>query len=103
MSSVESNEDNVVYKLDYKNGEYVHTELNTYGLDANLLLKEQMNVVVRDTKVSSLFDKLDSYLKEKDMKNAKSILSEIEKMTDPQQPELVRGRAIINRIELLGR
>lgn len=103
MSSVESNEDNVVYKLDYKNGEYVHTELNTYGLDANLLLKEQMNVVVRDTKVSSLFDKLDSYLKEKDMKNAKSILSEIEKMTDPQQPELVRVRAIINRIELLGR
>ena len=38
MSSVESNEDNVVYKLEYKDGTYSHKELNTYGLDASTIM-----------------------------------------------------------------
>lgn len=103
MSSVETNEDNVVYKLEYKDGIYTHKELNTYGLDANLLLKESMKVSPRDTKTAELFDKIDSYLKDKDLAHAKLVLAELEKMTDPQQPDLVRVRAIINRIELIGR
>jgi outer membrane PBP1 activator LpoA protein len=69
----------------------------------NLLLKEQMKVSVRDTKASKLFEQIDLYLKEKDLTKAKAILTELEKITDPQQPELVRLRAIINRIELIGR
>ena len=103
MSSVENTPDNVVYKLEYNDGVYSHKELNTYGLDVNLLLKEQMKVAVRDTKASKLFEQIDLYLKEKDLAKAKSILTELEMITDPQQPELVRLRAIINRIELIGR
>lgn len=103
MSSVENSPENVVYKLEYKDGIYSHKELNTYGLDANLLLKEQMKVSVRDIRVSMLFDQIDVYLKEKDLVNAKTILAELEMLTDPQQPEIVRLRAIINRIELVGR
>lgn len=103
MSSVETNEDNVVYKLEYKDSIYTHKELNTYGLDANVLLKESMKVSPRDTKTAELFDKIDSYLKDKDLAHAKLVLAELEKMTDPQQPDLVRVRAIINRIELIGR
>ena len=38
MSSVETNEDNVVYKLEYKDGTYSHKELNTYGLDASTIM-----------------------------------------------------------------
>jgi hypothetical protein len=103
MSSVENTPENVVYKLEYKDGIYSHKELNTYGLDVNLLLKEQMKVSVRDTKASKLFEQIDLYLKEKDLAKAKAILTELEMITDPQQPELVRLRAIINRIELIGR
>ena len=103
MSSVENTPENVVYKLEYKDGIYSHKELNTYGLDVNLLLKEQMKVSVRDTKASELFEQIDLYLKEKDLAKAKAILTELEMITDPQQPELVRLRAIINRIELIGR
>ncbi|WP_293739146.1 AAA family ATPase [uncultured Parabacteroides sp.] len=103
MSSVENNEDNVVYRLEYENGEYSHKEVNTYGLDANLLLKERMKVPIRDIKTSSLFEQLDDYLKNKDIEHAKSVLHELENLTDPQQPELVRVRAIINRLELIGR
>ncbi len=103
MSSVENSPENVVYKLEYKDGIYSHKELNTYGLDANLLLKEQMKVSIRDIRVSMLFDQIDAYLKEKDLANAKTILAELEMLTDPQQPEIVRLRAIINRLELVGR
>ena len=103
MSSVENTPENVVYKLEYKDGIYSHKELNTYGLDVNLLLKEQMKVSVRDTNASELFEQIDLYLKEKDLAKAKAILTELEMITDPQQPELVRLRAIINRIELIGR
>lgn len=103
MSSVENTPENVVYKLEYNDGVYSHKELNTYGLDVNLLLKEQMKVPVRDTKASELFEQIDLYLKEKDLAKAKAILTELEMITDPQQPELVRLRAIINRIELIGR
>ena len=103
MSSVENTPDNVVYKLEYNDGVYSHKELNTYGLDVNLLLKEQMKVAVRDTKASKLFEQIDLYLKEKDLAKAKAILTELEMITDPQQPELVRLRAIINRIALIGR
>ena len=103
MSSVENTPENVVYKLEYNDGIYSHKELNTYGLDVNLLLKEQMKVSVRDTKASELFEQIDLYLKEKDLDKAKAVLAELEKITDPQQPELVRLRAIINRIELIGR
>ena len=103
MSSVENTPENVVYKLEYKDGIYSHKELNTYGLDVNLLLKEQMKVSVRDTKASKLFEQIDLYLKEKDLAKAKAMLTELEMITDPQQPELVRLRAIINRIELIGR
>ena len=103
MSSVENTPDNVVYKLEYNDGVYSHKELNTYGLDVNLLLKEQMKVAVRDTKASKLFEQIDLYLKEKDLAKAKAILTELEMITDPRQPELVRLRAIINRIELIGR
>ena len=103
MSSVENTPENVVYKLEYKDGVYSHKELNTYGLDVNLLLKEQMKVSIRDTKASKLFEQIDLYLKEKDLAKAKAILTELEMITDPQQPELVRLRAIINRIVLIGR
>lgn len=103
MSSVENTPENVVYKLEYKDGIYSHKVINTYGLDVNLLLKEKMKVSVRDTKASKLFEQIDWYLKEKDLAKAKTILTELEMITDPQQPELVRLRAIINRIELIGR
>ena len=69
----------------------------------NVFIKEQVQVAVRDTKASELFEQIDLYLKEKDLANAKDILTELEMITDPQQPELVRLRAIINRIELIGR
>ncbi len=53
MSSVESNEENVVYRLEYNGGIYSHTELNTYGLDASTIMNVYMGQVSRDLVVDS--------------------------------------------------
>lgn len=103
MSSVESNEDNVVYKLDYKNGEYVHTELNTYGLDANSVLEDNMDSVIRPTQIGELIKKVRDLIADKQIDEAKKIMSELENKTNPRQEDLVRLRAIIKRLEILGK
>ncbi len=53
MSSVETNRDNVVYRLDFKDGVYGHTELNTYGLDASTIMDLYMGQVTRDLTVDA--------------------------------------------------
>lgn len=51
MSSVKNSDENVVYRLYYDEEEctYKHIELNTYGLDVNLILEEDMMVESRDS------------------------------------------------------
>ena len=51
MSSVKNSDENVVYRLYYDEEEctYKHIELNTYGLDVNLILEEDMMVQSRDS------------------------------------------------------
>lgn len=51
MSSVEPNADNVVYRLEFNNGEYSHAELVTYGLDASTIMDVYMGQVPRDLAV----------------------------------------------------
>lgn len=101
MSSVKSSVENVVYRLWY-DGErsiYCHEEEKTYGLDANLILEEKMLVKSRNSEVDDKLKKIKEFVSTRDMVNANRLLAELEHVTDPNQPSLVRIRAIINRIE----
>ena len=102
MSSVENSPENVVYKLEYKDGIYSHKELNTYGLDANLILEEKVGVLSRvpiiDTKIKTILE----LISKRNLNEANLMISELETITDPTQPELVKLRAILNRIEAIG-
>ena len=108
ISSVEplkdeyGNEKNIVYKLEYNDGIYSHTEVNAYGLDSNLILEEKVGVLSRvpiiDSKIKTIID----LISERRLKEANQMISELETITDPTQPELVKLRAILNRIEVIG-
>lgn len=102
MSSVENTPENVVYKLEYKDGEYTHRALNTYGLDANLILEEKVGVLSRvpiiDAKIKTILE----LISKRNLNEANLMISELETITDPTQPELVKLRAILNRIEAIG-
>lgn len=101
ISSVEESEENVVYRLwyDHDTGEYKHVELNTYGWDANLTLEEGMMVNSRDSRVKEAIDSVCKSVSERNLPEAKLRLAELEAMTSPDQPAIVRIRAIINRLE----
>ncbi len=104
MSSVKSSDENVVYRLWY-DGErhiYCHEELKTYGLDANLILEEELLVKSRDSEVDDKLTKIRDLVASRDIASAKRLLAEVEEETSPTQPSLFKIRAIINRIESRG-
>lgn len=89
MSSVESNEDNVVYKLDYKNGEYVHTELNTYGLDASTIMEVYMGNRSRDIKIDEEIRHIRSLIDDEKYSEARGALNKMqERPGSDANPEL---------------
>lgn len=102
MSSVENTPENVVYKLEYKDGIYSHKELNTYGLDSNLILEEKVGVQSRVPVIDSKMKEILDLISKRNLEKASTMISELETITDPTQPELVKLRAILNRIEAIG-
>lgn len=101
ISSVENSKENVVYRLwyDKENNTYEHAIMDTYGLDANLILEESMMVDSRDSDVKSLLDNVQALISERKLAEAKKALDELESKTSNNQPALIRIRAIINRLE----
>ena len=88
MSSVEKSKDNVVYRLWYDEEEhdYKHVELNTYGLDSNLILEEEMFVASRDSIVSEQLKDIKRLVSERKLAEAKTLLADLETKTSPSQP-----------------
>jgi len=103
MSSVENNPDNVVYKLEYKDGVYSHCVLNTYGLDANSILEDGMESLIRPSNIGDLIKKARTLLADYKTTEAQEIITQLEIITDPHQVDLVQLRAILNRIIMLGK
>ena len=101
MSSVEKSDNNVVYRLFYdaEAHTYSHVELNTYGLDSNLILEEEMMVDSRDTAIGNQIRKIETLVSERKLTEAKSLLSDLELKTYPSQPALIKIHSIINRLE----
>jgi predicted ATP-binding protein involved in virulence len=102
ISSVETRPENIVYKLEYSDGIYSHKEINAYGLDSNLILEEKVGVLSRVPLIDSKLKLSLDYISKRKLDDAKREIDELEKLTDPNQPELVKLRAILNRIEAIG-
>lgn len=101
MSSVEKSDENVVYRLLYDESEhsYKHMELNTYGLDSNLILEEEMMVDSRDSVVGKQMREIKELVSKRKLAEAKALLADLETKTSPSQPSLIRIHSIINRLE----
>lgn len=77
---------------------------NVYGIDYNQMLEENMDVSKRKPEIQALFRKAWDEVAKKDVEAAKETVAEIEtKKTPANQIELVKLRAIINRIEIVGK
>lgn len=103
LSGVENKPENVVYSMYTQNGVRSLSIHHTYGIDANCLMAENMEAANRTATVMSKIQAIEACVSAKELSKAKTLLSELEQETDPTQPDLVRLRAIINRLAIIGR
>ena len=76
---------------------------NIHGIDYNQMLEENMDVSKRKPEIQELFDKAWDEVAEKNIQAAKATVDELEAKTPADQIELIQLRAMINRIELIGK
>lgn len=105
MSSVEPRQDengndmNVVYKLEYRDGEYTHKELNLYGMDASTIIETYMGQPSRDLKVNADIKAILALIDKGDIQTARKSLEELERNIASGDPELTRVEALISFME----
>lgn len=100
MSSVETNQDNVVYRLEFKDGIYSHTELNTYGLDASTIMELYMGQVPRDLTVDAKFKAIEELIDTEKYTEARNALNKmLEHPGNNANPELAKIDATLSFFE----
>lgn len=100
MSSVETNQDNVVYRLEFKDGVYSHTEVNTYGLDASTIMELYMGQVSRDLNVDAKLKAIENLIDAEKYTEARNALNKmLEHPGSNANPELTKIDATLSFFE----
>ena len=100
MSSVENSPENVVYKLEYKDGIYSHKELNTYGLDASTIIQFYMDQAPRDLIVDKEIKDIESLIDSEKYVEARTALNKmLERPGSDSNPELSKIEATLSFFE----
>lgn len=76
---------------------------NIHGIDYNQMLEENMGVSKREPKTDKLFKTIWDEVAKKDTEAAKKTMKELESITPKDQKELVQLRALISRLEIIGK
>lgn len=96
MSGVESNEENVVYKLSYDREDESHqlAEVETYGLDLSSLVEQLWGLVPRAERVSDELKELFRLIRDKEHDKAKEMLRKLQDKY-PDVPDLTRAEVML--------
>ncbi len=97
MTGVESNEENIVYKLNYsKTDQYSIKEIETYGMDVSTITEVILDQVPRDLRIdkelTTLFDLIDN----DKIKEANNLLKKLKNRFDDKLPDLAKAEAMLN-------
>lgn len=97
MSGVESNDENVVYKLDFsnENGYRVYA-INTYGLDISTLTDIVLNQTPRAVEVDEELSQLFNLIDHEENEAARTLLDSMRKRFEDNLPELAQAEAMLN-------
>lgn len=97
MSGIESNEENIVYKLRYSaSGGYKIDETQTYGMDSSTITNIILEQTPRDANVNKELELLFGYIDEDQYKEAQSKLSEMREKFGDNLPELSKAESMLN-------
>lgn len=96
MSNIKNSNDDVVYLLDYKDGQYAIHNRQTYGLDASTIMQVVLNQTPRnkevDEQLKTLFGKIDNGQYE----DARTQFEQLKETFGDTLPELAEVEAILN-------
>lgn len=84
------------------NGKIYLPAAQTYGRDANSILREVMNVSDRPTDVKARLDSFYAYMDESDYENADRVLTELENVVGTSDPDIAAARTSLDLEILLG-
>ena len=80
-------------------GNQVTTPLRSFGIDSSRVLEELMGAKPRDESVADLLSRLFGLIDKEDFSGAKNLLPEVEAKLGPDDPELIRARALMTFLE----
>lgn len=100
MTSVEDTDNNVVYRLDYQEGNYFAEVVSTYGLDASSIIQFYLHQTDKDIDVQRQLDELFKLVDEEKIEEAKAMLSELEARFSDRLPEITRARTLMSFYEV---
>ena len=100
MTSVEDTDNNVVYRLDYQEGNYFAEVVSTYGLDASSIIQFYLHQTDKDIDVQRQLDELFKLVDEEKIEEAKAMLSELEVRFSDRLPEITRARTLMSFYEV---
>lgn len=97
MSCVETNDENIVYKLNYSTADgYGIIPVNTYGMDLSTLTDVILDQVPRATAVDQNLSHLFRLIDEGDYKEAAELLQQLRDRHGENLPELTQAEAMLN-------
>lgn len=97
MSSVESNDENVVYKLNYSFvDEYIVNEVVTYGMDLSTISKVVLDQTPRDQDVANDIKDLFVLIRNNEESKARVMLAELRKKHEVDLPDFVEAEAMLD-------
>jgi len=97
MTSIPSNINNKIYKLDFKKHEgYSAKEIETYGLDASTIIQAYLGVTPRSQEVADRLKLLFNFIDNDEYKRAAEKLEEMRKEFGNNLPELSQAEAMLN-------
>ena len=100
MSGVETNEHNIVYKLEYKNEIYCINPITPYGMDVSTITEALLEQTPRAKKVDEELTVLFSLIDNDKIKEAKDMLDTLENKYSNGIPELSQAKAMIQCIDI---
>jgi len=104
LTNYNTSPERLLYALEEENGKLMHTLIdNTYGVDINVIVKEQMGAGCRDAHVQKLINDVWKDIADRDLISAKNVITRLEQITDSNQPELIKMRGVVKRLEILGK
>lgn len=84
------------------NGEIYMPAAQTYGRDANSILREVMKVSERPTAIKQRMNLFYSYMDENNYKEANNVLTEIEAIVGTTDPDIAAARTSLDLEKILG-